>query len=168
MHTSKRLLHYALAVSATVVALSAYPNGRKSPRPIGSSVVKAICVDKSDGRRHEILRARLIGGDLPMEALQVRVGEASEQWPISQIKTLTLSSDRGAKDGFMNAILVRNDRPKPQQVMVQIGSAKSSVRLAGFAADSSDFSIQLARCKQVEFSSGAGQPDRPAESTPRS
>ena len=116
---------------ASLIAASAYPNGRQPPRPSDTSPVKATCEERSGGKRHEILRARIATGDESTDRLNVLIDNTSERVAIADIKTLTLPSARVDLDGKMKATLVRGDDPEKRSVMVEVRSGKANLRLAG-------------------------------------
>ena len=155
MHIDTRLICYLFGVSASVIVVSAYPNGRTPPRPSDMSLVKATCEERSEGHQHEMLRARVIGSDGSADTLNVLIGKVGEQMAIARIKTLTLPSARVDARGFMKAMLVSDDDTEKRSVMVQVRSGKANLRLAGFRNDGSSVNIDLSRCRTVEFSSGA-------------
>jgi len=147
-----RLVCYLASLSVTIVVAPAYANGRSSPRSADMSLVKAVCEERSDERRLEIFRARLVGGDGPGETLNVRFGNAGEQLGIVTIRSLTLPRDRRQSDGFVSGTVIRENDKKEAPVMVQVGTAKSPVRLTGFTATGTSVGVDLAKCKKVDFS----------------
>ena len=155
MRIGARSIGLFSCVIASLIAASAYPNGRQPPRLSDTSPVKATCEERSGGKRHEILRARIAAGDESTERLNVLIDNASERVAIADIKTLTLPSARVDLDGYMKATLVRGDDSEQRSVMVEVRSGKANLRLAGFANDSTGVSVDLSRCKKIEFSSGA-------------
>lgn len=151
MYTATRLICCIVGMSATLVVAPVFPNGRTSPLLADMVLVRAICEDRSDGSQHEILRARVVSSDGVAKPLDVRVGTASEQLGISRIKSMKLPSDISDSDGFMSAAIIREDDQHEMAMMVQVGSAKSPLRLVGFTSDGSSISVDLSQCKKVDF-----------------
>ena len=153
IHSVSSLAGLLLAVTLP----SAYGNGRSSPGP-SETLVKAVCEQRSDGARHEIFRARLVDNNGPAGTLKIRAGGASEQVAMAGIKSVVIARSGRQADGFAKATLVRNDRAK-EEVLVQVGTAKSPLRLAGFSAEGTRVDIDLAKCGTVDFSALKSGPE---------
>jgi hypothetical protein len=159
MHTCIRVLTFVLSIVAVLTAGTVYPNGRTTPRSANASPVKATCIDRSDGERHDILRARINVGEGSSQKLTVLTDDLRQELPLPAIKRLTLPTAQVNGEGFMKATVVRRNDDKETEALVQAKSGSSKVLLAGFNSDGTDISIELSKCKEVEFSSAAGAGD---------
>ncbi len=154
-----RVAMQSIGLVSCIIAIftveTAYPNGRQPPPSSDVFQVKATCEERSGGHLHEILRARVTGGEGSDETLGVLIGSVSERMTIADIKTLTLPTAQVDQDGFMKATLLRSDGTQAESVMVQVRSGNAKLRLAGFRSNGASIKIDLSRCKKVEFSSPA-------------
>jgi hypothetical protein len=162
MHPRISAFSVAVAALTLVATATAYANGINPPRVRGGSVITASCLERSGQRQHDILRARVASGNQSSELLNVRVGEASEQVPITQIESITFTGTTIDRNGFADASLMRRADSSDEPVAVQVRSAGSAVRLIGFKGSGSTVSVELQKCERIEFSqSSTGIDARP-------
>jgi hypothetical protein len=155
MNTTIKFAGLFASMCVILFVSPAYPNGRTSPRPADMVLVTAICEGRSDESRHKILRARIISTDGPTTTLNIRVGTASEQLPIPQIKILELPDDNIDSEGFMRGVIIRyvdNREVKIDTAIVQVTSDEFPIFIVGFTANGEKISVPLNQCKRVSFS----------------
>ncbi len=169
MHTCIiRLIPLLSCIAVAPIADPVYPNGRTSPQSKGISPIKASCIDRSDGKRHDILRARITGTD-DSQKLKVVTDGVSEELALPDIKRLTLPTAQVNGEGFMKGTIVRQGSTEETETLVRVKSGSSKLGLAGFKSKGAATSIDLSKCKEVEFLPVAGgrseSDERPAPKT---
>jgi len=163
-----RLRALALLCSGMALMLTdtASPNGINPPRLRETTTTTASCQERSGRRQHEILRARIATGEKSTDVLTLRIGGATEQLAIADIKMVALTGTAVDRNGFTVGTLMRQGASKEESVAVQIRSNGSAYRLTGFTRDGqSRINIELANCGRIEFLTSAAA-DAPGHYTP--
>ena len=165
MFTEKR---YAILLAVLVWFISveiAYTNGINPPRPSSANIVSAVVYDKTGEKQHKIFRARIINNGKSIESLKFRIDGATEQIAITDIRAISFTKSKLSPDGFVNAMLVRSEGTEEIPVMVKVKANNKVITLAGFEENGTRLSIDLTKCKRVEFSAIATPNDikRPVE-----
>jgi hypothetical protein len=167
MHTRFPLLTLVLSIVVVLTADTVYPNGRTTPKSTGIAPIKATCIDRSKGERHDIFRARITGIQ-DSQKINVVIDGVREELALPDIKRLTLPTAQVNGEGFMKGTVVRQGGTEQMEALAQVKSGSSKVRMAGFKSDGTAISIDLSKCKEVEFASAAAAGDsaeRPAPKT---
>jgi hypothetical protein len=150
---------------ALILTNGAFPNGVNPPRIKETRTTIASYQERS-GQRQQVFRARIATGDKSTELLTVRIGGATEQLAIADIKAVALTGTAVDRNGFTVGTLMRRGASKEESVAVQIRSNGSAYRLTGFSRDGrSTFNFELATYGRIEFLTSADA-DAPGRYTP--
>lgn len=138
--------------TSVMVVNVASANGKSAPRIRDGEVIRASCVERAGERTHEILRTRLVAAGKTIDLLTLRIGDAREQVTLGNIKSVSLPDAAVDRDGFTRATLVRRDDTSVNSVAVQVRLENSALSLRGFNSSGSGVSIEIAKCRAIEFS----------------
>jgi hypothetical protein len=128
------------------------------PHTSRATTITATCTEISSGKKLEISGMRLFDGDEFINSINFRIGETYEQITFTDIKSITLS-DGSDPDGYVEAKLVRSQGPPENSARMRIKQNNKILSLKGSMNNRSGVSIDLNKCRSVEFSSVAAQTD---------
>jgi len=140
-----------LAVAVVFTVRNSYPDGINPPRPSGSSAVKAVCKNRSNGGLHEVFRTQIMSGTNPVESITFVIEDVTEQIDITNIRAITLSAGEVDSNGFVKGSLIRNDQTEERATKVQVKTNNAPLRLTGFSETGARLSIDFATCESIEF-----------------
>ena len=153
MFSGKRSAALITVLAVILSAEMAFSNGINPPRPSSANIVSAIYKERSGGKQRKIFRARITKNGESADSLKFRIDGATEQIDITVIRSITFTTRKIGPDGFIKARLVRSDVTEEKSVMVQVKANNKEISLAGFEENGTRVSIDLTKCKRVEFSS---------------
>jgi hypothetical protein len=153
MSSREYTVRVVLVVVMMFAAGNAYPNGINPPRPSGSNAVKTMCKESPSGDGHEIFRTLVMAGSTPLESLSFVIGDVKESINITDIRTITIGIRAVGSDEFAGGALVRTDGTEEKAVRVQVRIKGTPIYLTGFTENGVRLSIDIAKCRSVEFSS---------------
>lgn len=166
MNTRFRIVVGMLCLAALASSNGVFANGINPPRLKESTTITASCQARSGTRKHEIMRARITVADKSADTLTIRIDDTTEQLAISEIESIHLSDGAVDRSGFARATLVRRGESKEETAAVQVRAKNAKFKLSGFGSAGSGISIEIAKCRKIEFSTLAkdesDQPRRPA------
>ena len=142
-----------LSLAVIVNIDNAYANGIDPPRPSSAVVVKTICKENTGGGEYEIFRTQLMNGPNPIDSIIFLIGGVEEQLSMSDISNISISAGTVDLNGFAKGSLIRSDGTKEQTIKVQVAKKNVATCLTGFGKTGTRLSIDLVKCKSIEFSS---------------
>ncbi len=145
---SKQLPLLILSIMVFILTGSnAFSNGINPQRP-KEVPVSVKFIDKSNDIQGEFFRVRIKVGD----NYYYSISTEEEEFPLIDIKTITLLTDEVNSKGFLESSLVLEDGSELNPVMLKVKTVNDeNIELSGFNENGRKDKIALLKCREVKF-----------------
>ncbi|HJW85596.1 MAG TPA: hypothetical protein VJ440_03090 [Candidatus Brocadiaceae bacterium] len=129
-----------------------FPNDIDISSPKHKPLVTATFKKKDSDHNDSIYRVRVKSGGTSSASLTFMIEGTRKEITIADIKTVSIITDKVDSDGFVKARLVQADGSEVDSAKVLVQDMIGGVKLKGYTEVGKEYSIELADCREVEFS----------------
>jgi len=151
MNQLRQLFIVLITLSYLLSTKFVFSNGINPPRPQDSIVIEANCTEISSEKIRKFYRVHIDGAAFP-ETLNIKVDNFSEHIPVTRINRITFSSNKIDSSGYSSAKLLRQDEDNEQSVSIQVRSKTENITLNGFNSTGEKISVEISKCRVIDFS----------------